>query len=99
MSNEPNGFADNALDSLAVAPDGSEAADGIPGRGDAVRARDVTERVANDPDSSDARLDEGLNESMDASDPISSTQRPEDNEPAPSSGYDAEAEAARTAGN
>ncbi|MEP9401612.1 hypothetical protein [Sphingomonas sp. VNH70] len=95
MDNDTKGFDDKALDSLAVAPDGSEAGAGIPGRGDAAQDADVTDRVEANPGSADARLDEGLNESMDASDPISATQRPEQNDPAPSSGYDAEAEAAR----
>ncbi len=94
MNDGNNGFDDNALDSLAVAPDGSEAADG-PARGDADADAAVGDRVEANPEDSDARLDEGLNESMDASDPVSATRTPGDNDPAPSSGYDADAEAAR----
>ncbi|WP_294122852.1 hypothetical protein [Sphingomonas sp.] len=43
-------------------------------------------RVKQHPDDEDAKVDLGSDESMDASDPISSTQ-PGTSEPAPSSGY------------
>ena len=42
------------------------------------------------------RLDNALDESMDASDPPSSTQPVHRNDPLPSSGYDAEAEKKRS---
>ena len=71
----------SALDSLAVAPDG-----------DAGRDKSIARRLEKNPDSSDARLDNALDESMDASDPPASTQPVHRGEPAPSSGYDEEAE-------
>lgn len=87
MTNETNGIDDKALDSLSVAPDGNESEANTPARGD---AGDVTGDLAD----ADARLDRGLDESMDASDPISATQ-PGSDGPAPSSGYDAQKEAER----
>ena len=53
--------------------------------------------MTGDLDDADARLDRGLDESMDASDPISATV-PGSDGPAPSSGYDEEQEA-KLAGN
>lgn len=70
-----------ALDSLAVAP----------ARDDAGQDKSIARRLEKNPDSKDARLDNALDESMDASDPPASTQ-PAANEPAPSSGFDEEAE-------
>lgn len=61
-------------------------------RQDAGRDRSIGKRLARDPESRDARLDAGLDESMDASDPPSSTQPVHNHGPAPSSGYDADAE-------
>ena len=69
-----------ALDSLSVAP--AEDADAT----DAGNQGPVNEHAD--------RLDEALDETMDASDPVSSTQ-PAQQEPAPSSGYDEKAEADR----
>ncbi|WP_445193504.1 hypothetical protein ACT009_06400 [Sphingomonas sp. Tas61C01] len=70
-----------ALDSLSVAP----------GRDDAGQDKSIARRLEKNPESKDARLDNALDESMDASDPPASTQ-PSANEPAPSSGFDEEAE-------
>ncbi len=56
--------------------------------------RSIAERLARDPSCTEAQLDRGLDESMDASDPPSITQ-PGKSEPAPSSGYDEAAERGR----
>lgn len=85
MTNETNGIDDKALESLSVAPDGNESEAKTPVQGD---AGEVSGNLAD----ADARLDRGLDESMDASDPISATQ-PGSYGPAPSSGYDADKEA------
>ena len=55
---------------------------------DTVVAQDdsIAERLAADPTSKQAQLDEGLAESMDGSDPISVTRAGDDGEPMPSSG-------------
>ncbi|MEO9130770.1 MAG: hypothetical protein ABI240_06135 [Sphingomonas sp.] len=52
----------------------------------------IAERLERNPESKEARLDAALDESMDASDPPSSTQPVHRQEPAESSGYDAEEE-------
>lgn len=85
MTNETNGIDDKALDSLSVAPDGHESEAKTPAQGD---AGDVTADLSD----ADARLDRGLDESMDASDPVSAAQ-PGSDGPAPSSGYDEDQEA------
>jgi hypothetical protein len=72
-----------ALDSLAVVPGG-----------DAGQDKSIARRLEKNPDSKDARLDNALDESMDASDPPSQTQPVHDHGPAPSSGYDEDAERA-----
>lgn len=87
MTNDTTGIDDKALSSLSVAPDGNESEASTPARGDAGRGGDH-----GDASDSDARLDRGLDESMDASDPPASVQ-PGSDGPAPSSGYDADAEA------
>ena len=88
----PNDTDDKPLDHLSVAPPapGKEAA-----KGDAGQDESINRRLRRNPESCDARLDAGLDESMDASDPPASTQPVHSSEPAPSSGYDAEAEAKR----
>ncbi|WP_242095274.1 MULTISPECIES: hypothetical protein [unclassified Sphingomonas] len=86
---------DRALDSLSVAPaedDGDGARDP---RQDAGQDKSIAKRLEKNPGSEDAKLDNGLDESMDASDPPSITQPSGSGEPAPSSGYDADAEAGR----
>ncbi len=96
MTNENNGIDDKAIDSLSVAPDGSESAGHRShGRGDAGGDTGIAGRMASDPDDGEARLDRGLDESMDASDPPASTQPVHSTQPAPSSGYDPVAEASR----
>ncbi len=54
---------------------------------DAGRDASIAERLDRHPEDKDAQLDVGLDESMDASDPPSTTQ-PGRDEPAPSSGFD-----------
>ncbi len=87
---------DRALDSLSVAPDDQDGAEGNgrDPRGDAGQDKSITKRLQKNPDSVDARLDNGLDESMDGSDPVSVSD-PSRSEPAPSSGYDDEAERQR----
>ena len=83
-----------AFDHLAVVPPpAGEEADSA--QADAGTDRSIDERLTDDPNDKDAQLDAGLDESMDASDPISTTRLDHSSEPAPSSGYDAEAEAER----
>ena len=89
-----------ALDSLSVAPVGDEGGDTGEGgsnqlrdpRQDAGRDASIAKRLERNPTSTEAQLDNGLDESMDASDPPSSTQPMNNNEPAASSGYDEEEE-------
>lgn len=78
-----------ALDSLSVAPDDTAEPSG---QSDAGRDKSIGKRLAKDPENRDARLDTALDESMDASDPPSSTQPVHNHGPAPSSGFDEEAE-------
>ena len=63
-------------------------------RQEAGQDKSIAKRLQKNPDSADARLDNGLDESMDGSDPISATQPGSGSEPAKSSGYDEEAERA-----
>lgn len=60
-------------------------------RQEAGQDKSIAKRLDKHPESKDAQLDNALDESMDASDPPATTQ-PGRGEPAPSSGYDAEAE-------
>ena len=55
----------------------------------------IAKRLDRDPESTEARLDNALDESMDASDPPAATQPVHQHTPPASSGYDAEAEAKR----
>ncbi len=48
---------------------------------------ELEEKLRNHPHDRDTKVDVGSDESMDASDPVS-VVRPEDTEPAPSSGFD-----------
>lgn len=86
-----NNIDDRALDSMSVAP----ANDAAPNQGDAGGDESIARRMAKDPESKEARLDNDLDQSMDASDPLSATQPVHNKDPAPSSGYDAEAEEKR----
>ena len=65
-------------------------------RGDAGRDTDIAERLDQNPRDKDAKLDHGLDESMDASDPPAVTQPGKGKDPAPSSGYNAEEERQRS---
>lgn len=84
MEDSDEGIDRRALDSLSVMPAEGQASD-------AGRDKSIARRLEKHPDSSDARLDNALDESMDASDPPAATQ-PGHGDPAPSSGYDEEAE-------
>ena len=82
--------ADQPLDTLSVAPDtGGQERDP---RQDAGQDASIAARLERDPESKEARLDNALDESMDASDPPASTQPVHNMEPPASSGFDAEAE-------
>lgn len=63
---------------------------------DAGRDESIGKRLEKNPASKEAQLDNALDESMDASDPPAQTQPGHDG-PAPSSGYDEEAERQRDA--
>lgn len=65
---------------------------------DAGQDKDIAERLRKNPESKEARLDTALDQSMDASDPPSSTQPVHNHDPAPSSGFDAKKEAALKGG-
>ena len=86
-----------ALDSLSVAPSEDDADTDSKHihdpRQDAGQDKSIAARLERDPENSDARLDAGLDESMDASDPPASTQPVHNNAPPESSGFDADAEA------
>lgn len=57
----------------------------------------IAKRLRRDPKNSDAQLDRGLDESMDASDPPTAVMPGDSGAPMPSSGFDPEAEAKRQA--
>lgn len=79
---------DDPLERMSVAPE----PDTDRHRGDAGQDRSIEKRLEKHPDSKEARLDRGLDESMDASDPPASVQPVHSHEPPASSGYDADAE-------
>ena len=64
-------------------------------RQDAGQDKSIAQRLEQTPETPDARLDAGLDESMDASDPPAATQPGTNDEPPASSGYDAEEERSR----
>lgn len=81
-----------ALDAMSVAPNASNTGERDP-RQDAGQDRSIHKRLQKNPHSVDAQLDEGLDETMDGSDPVSVIQPGKSLEEAPaSSGYDPEAE-------
>lgn len=82
-----------ATDSLSVAPAGDEPF--VDDRQQAGQDKSIAKRLEKNPESPDARLDNALDESMDASDPPASTQPVHSTEPPASSGYDPAAEARR----
>ncbi|WP_404374177.1 hypothetical protein AB5I39_14830 [Sphingomonas sp. MMS24-J45] len=85
-----------ALDSLSVAPGdpAEEASDIQHPRQNAGQDESIAKRLERDPANKDAALDNALDESMDASDPPSTTQPGDNGAPAKSSGFDPDAEAA-----
>ena len=88
----------SAIDSLSVAPASADDDTGaFDERQQAGQDKSIAGRLEKNPESSDARLDNALDESMDASDPPASTQPVHSTEPAASSGYDPEAERKRQA--
>ena len=69
-----NSIDEKALDSLSVAPDGEEGGGSNQlrdPRQDAGRDASIAKRLEKNPSSTEAQLDNGLDESMDASDPPS----------------------------
>lgn len=58
----------------------------------AMQDEDINKRLEDNPEDPDAKLDAGLDQSMDASDPPATVQPGDDGEPVPSSGYDEAAE-------
>jgi hypothetical protein len=78
-------------------PDAAESERGQRER-DAGQDESINRRLERNPESKEARLDTALDESMDASDPPSSTQPVHSHQPPPSSGYDEEAERKRREG-
>ena len=86
---------DQAMDRMSVAP-GAPEDDGKPAPAHAADAgtdESIAERLYRNPESKEARLDRGLDESMDASDPPASTQPVHSHALPESSGYDPKAEA------
>lgn len=81
------------LDRMSVVPGDPEEAEHIHHpRQDAGQDESIAKRLERNPESKEARLDNALDESMDASDPPAATQPVHHHEPPASSGYDAEAE-------
>lgn len=95
MTDDRTSVDEQALNGLSVAPPDPEAGHAQHPRQRAGQDESIARRLERDPESVDARLDNALDESMDASDPPASTQPVHSTEPAPSSGYDPEAEAKR----
>lgn len=83
---------DKALDNISVAPPEPAGDHPTTEVREAHDAKDHKE-LARDPSDDKSKLDVGLDESFPASDPASATQ-PGHGDPAPSSGYDEEAEKA-----
>lgn len=54
----------------------------------AMQDEEINQRLEDHPEDPDAKLDAGLDQSMDASDPPATVQPGDDGEPVPSSGYD-----------
>jgi hypothetical protein len=91
-----NPIDERALDSMSVAPDTPNAGNSERDpRQDAGQDESIARRLQKNPENADAQLDNGLDETMDGSDPVSISQPGGSSEPAPSSGYDPDAEDAR----
>ncbi|HEX8447174.1 MAG TPA: hypothetical protein VF649_11235 [Sphingomonas sp.] len=98
MSAGNEGFDEDDGLSVAPPPPGGEEGESAVADIDPVReARDATDdqRLSDDPSNEDAKLDVALDETFPTSDSPSNTQPGKGKDPAPSSGYDATAEAAR----
>ena len=94
MTDTQNPIDPKALDTLEVAPGDPEESKAIHHpRQEAGQDASIAERLERNPESKEARLDAALDESMDASDPPSSTQPVHNHEPPESSGFDAAEEA------
>jgi hypothetical protein len=93
MGEETKQGMDRALDAMSVAPpQASNNAERDP-RQDAGQDQSIEARLRKNPESVEARLDSGLDETMDGSDPVSIIQPgASTTEPPPSSGFDPEAE-------
>ncbi|CAN5336284.1 hypothetical protein BH10PSE14_BH10PSE14_37790 [soil metagenome] len=90
---------EKAIDRPTVTPgDPAEAGNIQDPRQAAGQDESIAERLEKDPGSAEARLDNALDESMDASDPPAATQPVHQHRAPASSGYDAEAEARRRQG-
>jgi hypothetical protein len=87
-------MTDLSSDVAKATPNATEADDGS-GRAAIRTAHDAQDdkRLQRDPSDPDAKLDVALDESFPTSDAPSTTQPGKGKDPAPSSGYDAEAEA------
>ncbi|WP_174298262.1 hypothetical protein [Sphingomonas bacterium] len=83
---------DDAMDTLSVAPAPEAGGPDRDPRQDAGQDESIQRRLEKDPGNVQAQLDNGLDESMDASDPISSTVPGSSTEPPASSGFDEAAE-------
>ena len=86
---------DAATDGLSVAPPPNAGNQERDPRQDAGQDESIQRRLEKDPANEQAQLDNGLDESMDASDPISSTLPGSSTEPPATSGFDEDSEAAR----
>jgi hypothetical protein len=95
MADAMDANMEKALDHLAVAPVDDDEAPATP---EVREAKDAEHHKAlkRDPSDADSKLDIGLDESFPTSDPPALSQ-PGHADPAPSSGYDEEAEAALAA--
>ncbi|WNO54398.1 hypothetical protein [Stakelama saccharophila] len=92
MADDKTGIDDRAKDGMSVTPPEPESDEQADKRR---KETSIEERLERNPESKEARLDEAVEESMDASDPPATTQPVHRHGPAPSSGYDAEAERKR----
>lgn len=100
MSDDDREKMGEALEGMSVAPGGQASTDGPRDpRQDAGQDRSIEKRLRKNPGSLEAQLDSGLDETMDASDPVSVIQPGKSSDPAPSSGYDADAEKKRQNGH
>ncbi|QIG79304.1 hypothetical protein [Stakelama tenebrarum] len=94
-----NPTAEAVTEDMSVAPPDPEKDTASDPKGaskdDAGTDESISERLDRNPESRQARLDRGLDESMDASDPPATTQPVHSTQPPKSSGYDPEAEKAK----